>query len=72
MGGAGGDGGQGGSGAPGAGGPSIGVVVQMGTVVDTTRVTWMLGDGGSAGTGSVGLGRALQTNVHLAPRATTP
>ena len=38
------------------------------------HAVWPRGGGHlvSAGTGSVGLGRALQTNVHLAPRATTP
>lgn len=68
SGGRGGDGGRGGRGAPGAGGPSLGVVARTGTVVDMTGVSWSVGDGGMPGAGSIGLARALQTNVHFVPR----
>ncbi|MBK6534050.1 MAG: hypothetical protein IPF99_32110 [Deltaproteobacteria bacterium] len=49
AGGPGGPGGRGGEGGPGSGGPSLGLVVRAGTMVDATGVTWTLGSGGMSG-----------------------
>jgi len=49
AGGPGGPGGRGGEGGPGSGGPSLGLVVRAGTMVEATGVTWTLGSGGMSG-----------------------